>query len=58
MRFDRGFFGLPIFIFPPFIPGFRRNRGDFNFDERDRRRNDNDRHGHHDNHGFDNRSYR
>jgi hypothetical protein len=55
MRFDRGFFGLPFFIFPPFNPEFRRDRDDFIFDERFRRRDENHRHRDHDNRGFDNR---
>jgi hypothetical protein len=43
MRFDRGFFGLPIFLFPPFFPGRRRDRDDFFFDERFRREHEHDR---------------
>jgi hypothetical protein len=47
MRFDRGFFGFPFFLFPPFFNG-RRDRGDFDFDERNRRR---DNRGNFDNRG-------
>lgn len=58
MRFDRGFFGFPFFLFPPFDPEFRRDRDDFIFDERFRRRNENFRQRQNDNRGFDNRRFR
>jgi hypothetical protein len=58
MRFDRGFFGLPIFIFPPFNPEFCRDRDDFIFDERYRNRYGKDRRGQYNNRGFNNRPYR
>jgi hypothetical protein len=58
MRFDRGFFGLPIFIFPPFNPGDRRDHNDFYFDERYNRRHDHDHYGHNDNHGHGSMPYR